>query len=416
MAPAYKTHRGTPATYDGATNMACMSGRSAPQPAWAKLVAVAAVLVIVWILGQVIGPVLLVFTVSTTFALLLNPVVRLLRKLHIPRGLAVLTVFVGFIAAVALAVFLVIAPVRSQVEEIQANLPAYTDQAKRQADELQQFFDRRGVDVDVKARSDAFLAGVQDRASEAADNVVDYSLNVLGVLVTLIIILVACIYMLLDAPRILRFAQRLGGPPAAAFLRRTERTLTEYVKAQLLVSLIIGTTAGVVLWIYGVTGLFPLGATFAVAFTAWVFVMEFVPYVGPILGAVPPVLLALFTSPIAALWVVVAFVAIHQLEGHIVVPKIMGSAVGVHPLVVIFGLLIGEQVAGVIGVLIAIPVVVVVKEAVMFAADQFGLDLAAHPAEPAPAHAHAPAPAPDMPATREMPTRAIDAPGLRPEP
>ncbi len=382
-----------------------MSGRSAPQPAWAKLVAVAAVLAIVWILGQTIGPVLLVFTVSTIVALLLNPVVRLLRRLHIPRGLAVLTVFVGFVATIALAVFLVISPVRTQIEEIQANLPVYTDQAERQADDLQQFFDRRGIDVDVKARSDAFLAGLQDRASEAADNLVDYSLNVLGVLVTLIFILVACIYMLLDAPRILRFAQRVGGPETAGFLRRVESTLTEYVKAQLLVSLIIGTSAGVVLWIFGVTGLFPLGATFAVAFTAWVFVMEFVPYVGPILGAVPPVLLALFTSPLAALWVVVAFVAIHQLEGHIVVPKIMGSAVGVHPLVVIFGLLIGEHLAGIVGVLIAIPVVVVVKEAVMFASERlgFGATLA-----PAPATAAAPA--------RETPTRTIDAPALRPEP
>ncbi len=385
-----------------------MSGRSAPQPPWAKLVAVAAVLVIVWILGQTIGPVLLVFTVSTIFALLLNPLVRILRRFHIPRGLAVLTVFVGFIAVVALAVFLVISPVRTQIEEIQANLPVYTDQAERQADTLQQFFDRRGIDVDVKARSDAFLAGLQDRASEAADNVVGYSLNALALLVTLIILLVACIYMLLDAPRILRFAVRLGGPETGMFLRRVERTLTEYVKAQLLVSLIIGTSAGIVLWIYGVTGLFPLGATFAVAFVAWVFVMEFIPYVGPILGAVPPVLLALFTSPIAALWVVVAFVAIHQLEGHIVVPKIMGSAVGVHPLVVIFGLLIGEQVAGIVGVLIAIPVVVVVKESVMFASERFGMGPPA--GRPAPAATAGP------PVTRELPTRAIDAPGLRPEP
>ena len=386
-----------------------MSGRSAPQPAWAKLVAVAAVLAIVWILGQTIGPVLLVFAVSTIVALLLNPLVRFLRRLHIPRGLAVLTVFVGFIATVALAVFLVISPVRTQIEEIQANLPVYTDQAERQAESLQQFFDRRGINVDVKARSDAFLAGLQDRASEATSNIVNYSLNVLGVLVTLIFILVACVYMLLDAPRILRFAVRVGGPETGLFLRRVERTLTEYVKAQLLVSLIIGTSAGIVLWIYGVIGLFPLGATFAVAFVAWVFVMEFIPYVGPILGAVPPVLLALFTSPIAALWVVVAFIAIHQLEGHIVVPKIMGSAVGVHPLVVIFGLLIGEQLAGIVGVLIAIPVVVVVKESVTFASERFGMG-------PAPVEESAAAAPTPAAATRELSPRAIDAPGLRPEP
>ena len=216
----------------------------------------------------------------------------------------------------------------------------------------------------------------------------------LGVVIQLILILVCCIYMLLDAPRILRFARRIGGPEAGVFLRRTERTLTEYVKAQLLISLVIGTSAGVVLWLFGVSGIFPLGATFAVAFAAWVFLMEFVPYVGPILGAVPPVLLALFTSPLAALWVVVAFVAIHQLEGHIVVPKIMGGAVGVHPLVVIFGLLIGEQVAGIVGILIAIPVVVVVKEAVTFASEQFGVR-AAEPPTP-------------------MPAGAVEPPALRP--
>ena len=136
-----------------------MSGRSAPQPLWAKLVSVAALLAIVWILGQLIGPVLVIFAVSTIVALLLNPLVRVLRRLHIPRGLAVLAVFTGFIAAIALAVFLIISPVRTQVEEIQANLPAYTDQAERQADKLQRFFDERGVDVDVKARSDAFLTG-----------------------------------------------------------------------------------------------------------------------------------------------------------------------------------------------------------------------------------------------------------------
>ena len=123
--------------------MPWMSGRSAPQPAWAKLVAVAAVLAIVWILGQTIGPVLLVFAVSTIVALLLNPLVRILRRLHIPRGLAVLAVFVGFIAAVALAVFLVISPgAHARSRRSRPTCPVYTDQAERQADDLQQFFDR----------------------------------------------------------------------------------------------------------------------------------------------------------------------------------------------------------------------------------------------------------------------------------
>lgn len=384
-----------------------MSGRDAPMPPWARLLLVPAALATVWILGQTIGHVLFVFLVSVVAALLLNPLVRRLRRLHIPRGLAVAIVFLSFLAAVAVSVSLVISPVRTQVEEIQQNLPAYTDQAKRQADSLQGFFDRRGIDVDVSARADEALGALQERASEVADNIVDYSLNVLGALVTLIVILVATIYMLLDAPRIARFAERIGGPTAPAFLRRTERTLGSYLKAQILVSMIIGTSAGAALWIYGVTGLFPLGATFAVAFAAWVFLTEFIPYVGPILGAVPPVLLALFTSPVTALWVVVAFVAIHQLEGHVVVPKIMGNAVGVHPLVVIFGLLIGEALAGLVGVLLAIPMVVIVKESVTFAVERLGLDGVLPPGDDEEEAAA-------EPPTREMRTGVIEAPELRP--
>ncbi len=371
-------------------------------PTWALLLLGAAAIVVVWILAQTLGHVLIIFMVSMILALLLNPLVRILRRLHISRGLAVLMVFVTFIGTLTGAVALVIEPVRAQVQEIQQNLPVYTDQANRQVDRLQTLFDDRGIDVNVKKSLGQAIDGLQQRAGEAADNVLSYSLDVIGALVTLIIIIVCTVYMLLDAPRILRTARTLGGDRAAAFLRRTERTLTEYIKAQVLVSLIIGTSAGVVLWLLGVTGIFPLGATFAVAFVAWVFLMEFVPYVGPILGAIPPLVLALVTSPLAAVWVIIAFVAIHQIEGHIVVPKIMGSAVGVPPLVVIFGLLVGEQLAGLVGVLIALPIVVVVKEAVTFAGELLGVGRVGEVVEP-----------PEVPVTEDPTQAAVAVPTTR---
>jgi predicted PurR-regulated permease PerM len=193
----------------------------------------------------------------------------------------------------------------------------------------------------------------------------------------------------------------------------------------MLVSAIIGVSAGAVLWIYGVTGVFELGATYAVAFAAWVFVMEFVPYVGPILGAVPPTLLALFTSPLTALWVVFAFIGIHQLEGHIVVPKIFGGALGVHPLVVIFGLLVGGELYGVAGVLLAIPMVVIAKEAVVFVTERTGFARweseheTAVPASPPPAAPDQATP-PVPVATQDTPTdeiamAAVEPPVLRAE-
>jgi predicted PurR-regulated permease PerM len=408
-----------------------MSGRSAPMPPWAQYFLVPALLFVVWVVGQTVGHVLFVFIVSVVVALMLNPLVRIVRRARIPRGLAVLVVYLTFVAAVAGSVFLVVGPVQDQVREIRQNLPAYTDQGQRRIQDIQDFLNRHGIHVNVQEKLDSAIQTLRDKVGELADNIVTYSLDFLSALVTFVIILVASIYMLLDAPRIARFAQRIGGPGAGTYLRRTERGLVEYVKAQLLVSAIIAVTAGVVLWIYGITGIFPAGATFAVAFAAWVFVMEFVPYLGPILGAVPPVLLALFSSPVAAIWVIVAFVFIHQLEGHIVVPKIFGTAVGVHPLVVIFGLLVGEQLYGLPGVLLAIPLVVICKESVVYFSERVGmarwreeteLGGPAAPPEPGPAPAVPPDPGPPPPAppeyreeTQEVPTRVVEAPGVRRE-
>ncbi|MBU6363153.1 MAG: AI-2E family transporter [Acidobacteria bacterium] len=356
-----------------------MSSRQATVPPWAWIGAAAAIVVMLWIAGQTLGRVLFVFLVSVVIALLLNPLVRMVRRMHVPRGLAVATVFLSFLGVVAAAIVLLIPPIQEQINTIRANLPLYTDQAQRQVQTLQGFFDRNSIDVDVQERAAAAFAAIKGWANDLSGNAVSYSLSALGALVIIIIIFVAAVYMLLDAPQIARAARRLGGPSASQFLVRTERTLVEYIKAQTLVCLIIAVSTGVVLWILGVTGVFPQGATYAVLFAAWIFIMEFIPYIGPILGAIPPVLLALFISPWTALWVLIAFIAIHQFEGHVVVPQVMGDAVGVHPLVVIFGVLIGEELYGFIGIILAVPVVVILKETAVYMSERmgwFGLSLA----------------------------------------
>jgi predicted PurR-regulated permease PerM len=330
---------------------------------------VVALVVAIWILVQTIGQVLIVFAFTVVLALLLNPAVRVLRRLHVPRGLAVAIVFLALFALVVGIVALVVTPVRSQVQEIQQGLPTYREQANHQVEQLQAFLNSHHLHINVRARLLSFVTGVENRAREGTNNLLSYSLGVLNVIVIMLITLVASIYMVLDAPRILRLARRMGGDPAAAFLRRAEDTLLRYLRAQVLVSLLISVSMGVVLWVLGQTGIYPLGATFAVTFVTWVFLMDFVPYVGPVLGAIPPVALALVTSLTAAIWVVVAFVVIHETVRRLV-PKAMGDAAGVQPLVVIFGLLIGAQLAGVIGVVLAIPMVVIAKEAAVVLADQ----------------------------------------------
>ena len=159
----------------------------------------------------------------------------------------------------------------------------------------------------------------------------------------------------------------------------------------------------------------PGGSDYALAFGAWAAAVEVVPYIGPWLGAVPPLVVALLHSPAAALAVALVFLFIHQVEGHIVIPKLMGSAVRVHPLVVIFTLLAAGELFGLGGVLICLPLLAVGREVAAFLrrADRFRV--VARPAAAAGRcqrrAGEAPLPTPRPP--RQV-TRVIPAPGRRP--
>ena len=137
-----------------------------------------------------------------------------------------------------------------------------------------------------------------------------------------------------------------------------------YVRGQLLFSVIMGTSAALCLWIIGTIGIFPDGAHYALFFGGFYGVMELVPYIGPILGALPPVLVALFTDPISALWVALLFVALQQLEGHVVAPQVFRISLRINPILVILSLLLGFQLYGIAGALVALPVVAVLRETV----------------------------------------------------
>jgi predicted PurR-regulated permease PerM len=128
----------------------------------------------------------------------------------------------------------------------------------------------------------------------------------------------------------------------------------------------MGAGAGIGLWIFGAVGIFPDGKTYALAFGVWFGLMELVPYVGPFLGAVPPLVVALFQDPLTALWLAIFFVALQQIEGHIASPLIFGHALRINPLLVIFALLFGGELFGFVGALIALPVAAVIRETAVY--------------------------------------------------
>jgi predicted PurR-regulated permease PerM len=183
-------------------------------------------------------------------------------------------------------------------------------------------------------------------------------------------VIVLSVYMLVYGERIgaqVRAVMPPGdGTPDDDFPTRIQRAVGSYLRGQALFSLAMGTGAGLGLWIFGSLGIFPEGKTYAFAFGAWFGLMELVPFVGPFLGALPPLLVALFQDPLTAVWLGIFFTALQQLEGHFVAPYIFGHTLRINPLLVIFALLVGGQTYGILGALLSLPIAAMLRETVVY--------------------------------------------------
>jgi predicted PurR-regulated permease PerM len=340
-------------------------------PRWAQLVLLPLLLLLAWTVAGAVRHVLFLFLVSLLIALLLNPLVRALGRAWIPRGPAVALVYLAFAAVVALAILALATVVVQQTRTaahrvdnyftVDSGHPPQTG-AQQDLARFQRWLDHHHLSgVHVQHQGEKFLnqvgtKDVQKYTSRALRWAEGAGLTVVTLLFDAVLVVVVSIYMLLDMQRLTDAVDRRFPPHGrGGLIVRMEQAVASYVKGQFLLSLIIGLSVGVGLWILGMIGLVPNGGKYAAAFGAWAGVTELIPYVGPWLGAIPAVLYALVQHPLAALWVAILFLLIQQLEGHLVVPKVMGHSLRLHPLLVIFGLLAGGEIYGFPGILVALP-------------------------------------------------------------
>jgi predicted PurR-regulated permease PerM len=359
-------------------------------PRWIQLVGLPLLALGAWRVFEVINHAVFVFIVAALIAILLNPIVRAFCALRVPRPMAVALVYLCTALAVAgVTVFVgtVVARESSSVanrvndeftrRNAQGQVPA-----EIRLDRLQAWLNANSpVKVDVKDPGERLIHGVDEsnlqqysgRAVSIAQSLV---ITIFESLFNLVLVIVISVYMLLDAPRLSRFLHGIfpSTDPSDDLVTRAERALFAYIRGQTLVSLTIGATAAVGMWLLGVVGIFPGGSTYVLAFGAWTAVTEVIPYVGPFLGAIPAVAVAATQSTTAVIAVILVYLFIHQVEGHIVIPKLMGSAVKVHPLVVIFALLAGGELYGLPGILVTMPLVAIGREVGSALRERIGLE------------------------------------------
>jgi putative heme transporter len=342
-------------------------------PRWVQLVMLPLTLVAIWAIAKAAGKVLVIFIVAALIALILNPAVAFVQR-KLPRGLAVLAVYVAFFLMVAGVGLLLANPISNQVESFSRNVPHLVNQANKSLAELQQTANENGLHVHFIKQGHTALQTLGEKVVKGSSSIVSFGGGLLTEAVTagfdLILVFVLSVYMLLYGQQIGTIIRRLmpsgDGTPADDYPTLVQRAVARYVGGQLLFSFVMGATTALALFLFGVLGIFPDGRKYAAVFGIFYGLMELVPYVGPILGALPAVLVALFNDPISALWVTLLFIGLQQIEGHIVAPQIFGHTLRINPLLVIFALLLGLQVHGIVGALIALPILAVLRETAVY--------------------------------------------------
>lgn len=335
--------------------------------AWSwRILAIAAVIALfIFLITQLRG-IVIPLMVAILLAALLVPLVSALVRHRWPKWLAVIVAMVGLIAVIGGLVVLVVFQVRGGFADLQQQSIQAFDNFKDYL--LTSPLHLTETDIDkyvaqawaaIQNDSQALLSGALSVGSSAGRFVA-------GLLLTLF----ATIFLLIDGAGIWRWTVRLFPRRARAAVDGSGRagwvTLTSFVRVQIFVAFVDAVGIGLGAWIIGLFfGGFPLVIPIAIA----VFLGSFIPVVGAVLTGVLAVFVALiYLNPFAAFLMLCVVIAVQQIEGHVLQPLVMGSAVSVHPLAVVFAVAAGSFLAGIPGALFAVPVVAVVNVMVSYIA------------------------------------------------
>ena len=153
-------------------------------PRWIQLVALPLALLALYAIAKASGTVLLLFTTAAIIALILNPLVASLQRLRLPRGLAILLVYLGFASALVVAGVLLANPVSDQVSTLRDDLPSITDSANERLADVQAYFDRKGINVQVKQPGRSALSTLQEKVTGGTDQIVSFGTDLVTRIVT----------------------------------------------------------------------------------------------------------------------------------------------------------------------------------------------------------------------------------------
>lgn len=307
-----------------------------------------------WI-GVIFKAILTPLVIAVIIAYLLNPIVSLLHQRNVPRGIAVILIYFTF--SLMLIVFLVnaipafmkqskdlIEHVPELVKTYQGWMYEINDHKHDLPESMRISVDRALMNADKK--TSAFFTGLLDGAS-----------GILSSMIHFLVIPFLVFYLLKDMKMlqkgILLLVPRQKRKELARLFADIDEALGNYISGQLMVCFIVGALAYV--------GYRLIDMPYAIILALLITITNIIPYFGPMIGAAPSILVALTISWKLAIWVLVVNLVVQILEGNLISPWIMGKRLHLHPILIIFALLVGGEAGGLVGLIFAVPIVAVLR-------------------------------------------------------
>ncbi len=334
-----------------------------------RLVLVVASIVVVFLLFYIARGALFPFVLGGIFAYVLFPAVKGLERImpwrsRHPDAARIAAISVIYIAALAIVIgllALIIPPAVRQSTSLIEDLPTIYTEAREAVEELVERF-ADDIPEDVRDKAEEILADLGDTLLSVAQTTLTKTLqavaNTFSFIIGLAIVPVLLFYLLKDGERLVASSLSIFPKNAKVHAREVVRIVNDslgaYIRAQLLLMLFIG--------LFVFVGLLLLDIDFAILLGLVAGITEAIPVVGPIIGAVPGIIVTLATDPEKIVWVLALYLVSQLLENSLLVPRIQGNAVHMHPIVIMALLIVGSETFGVIGVVAAVPVASVARE------------------------------------------------------
>jgi len=315
-----------------------------------SIIRLLAVLLVLWLLF-LIRDILAIVFLALIIAAALSPVIDKMAKRGIPRALTIIVSYLLIIGLFAGIIYFVLPPVIGQIRQMAEQLPSYFSHFTNFVEQLRQF----GVQAHLIDGSQQNLTALSDFLNQFTSQIFNTTRGFIGGFVALLTVMVLTLYLLLDEGGIKKFITALvplkQKTQIVNIANKVGMGLGAWLRGQIVLAIIVG----VVVYI----GLYFLNVPYALTLALLAGVLEIIPIIGPIISAIPAILIALTISPTAALIVTGFYILVQELENKLLVPKVMQRSVGLHPVTIIIVLLIGAKLMGILGILLAVPITTV---------------------------------------------------------